>query len=85
MEKDREGSSFKVQRASGDRRAKADVPLGLQTHPLHRARVRLSWRAAEGGKQPYFISAADGAVLSIAGLWDEWRDLETGDAVLSCR
>ena len=28
------------------------------------------WRPAEGGKQPYFISAADGAVLSIAGLWD---------------
>jgi putative SOS response-associated peptidase YedK len=35
------------------------------------------WRAAEDGKQPYFISAADGAVLSIAGLWDEWRDPET--------
>ena len=26
------------------------------------------WRAVDGGKQPYFISAADGAVLSIAGL-----------------
>ena len=26
------------------------------------------WRAVEGGKQPYFISAADGAVLSLAGL-----------------
>jgi len=22
------------------------------------------------GKQPYFISAADGSVLSFAGLWD---------------
>ncbi len=32
-------------------------------------------------KQPYFISAADGAVLSIAGLCDEWRDLETSDTV----
>jgi putative SOS response-associated peptidase YedK len=29
------------------------------------------WRAAEGGKQPYFISAANDAVLSIAGLWDQ--------------
>jgi putative SOS response-associated peptidase YedK len=28
------------------------------------------WRAAEGGKQAYFISAANGTVLSIAGLWD---------------
>ena len=42
------------------------------------------WRPAEGGKQPYFISAADGSVLSIAGLWDEWRDRETGEAILSC-
>jgi putative SOS response-associated peptidase YedK len=42
------------------------------------------WRAVEGGKQPYFISAADGAVLSIAGLWDEWRDPETSEAILSC-
>jgi putative SOS response-associated peptidase YedK len=41
------------------------------------------WRPAEGGKQPYFISAADGAVLSIAGLWDEWRDPETKEPVLT--
>jgi len=41
------------------------------------------WRAAEGGKQPYFISAADGAVLSIAGLWDQWKDPETGEAISS--
>jgi putative SOS response-associated peptidase YedK len=42
------------------------------------------WRPAEGGKQPYFISAAGGEVLSIAGLWDEWRDPETSESVLSC-
>jgi putative SOS response-associated peptidase YedK len=36
------------------------------------------WRTVEGGKQPYFISAADGEVLSIAGLWDQWKDPETG-------
>jgi len=41
------------------------------------------WRPAEGGKQPYFISAADGAVLSIAGLWDQWKDPETGEAISS--
>jgi len=41
------------------------------------------WRAVEGGKQPYFISAADGGVLSIAGLWDQWKDLETGEAISS--
>ena len=41
------------------------------------------WRAADGAKQPYFISAADGAVLSIAGLWDQWKDPETGEAISS--
>jgi SOS response associated peptidase (SRAP) len=33
--KDRQGSSLDVQRAARDGRPKADVPLGLQTHPLH--------------------------------------------------
>jgi putative SOS response-associated peptidase YedK len=42
------------------------------------------WRAAGGGKQPYFISAADGAVLSIAGLWDQWKDPETAAEISSC-
>ena len=41
------------------------------------------WRAVEGGKQPYFISAADGELLSIAGLWDEWRDPETSETISS--
>jgi putative SOS response-associated peptidase YedK len=41
------------------------------------------WRPAEGGKQPYFISAADGGMLSIAGLWDEWRNPESSESVLS--
>ena len=41
------------------------------------------WRPAEGGKQPYFISAADGAVLSIAGLWDQWKEPETRETISS--
>jgi putative SOS response-associated peptidase YedK len=36
------------------------------------------------GKQPYYISAGDGFVLSIAGLWDQWRGIETGEPVRSC-
>jgi putative SOS response-associated peptidase YedK len=39
------------------------------------------WRKVEGGKQPYFISAADGAVLSIAGLWDQWKEPESGETI----
>jgi putative SOS response-associated peptidase YedK len=41
------------------------------------------WRAMEGGKQPYFISAANGVVLSIAGLWDEWKEPESGETISS--
>ena len=42
------------------------------------------WRKVEGGKQPYFISAANGEVLSIAGLWDEWKDPQAGETIVSC-
>lgn len=42
------------------------------------------WATIEGEKQPYFISAADGAILGIAGLWDQWKNAETGEMVLSC-
>ncbi|HEY8006392.1 MAG TPA: SOS response-associated peptidase family protein, partial [Methylocella sp.] len=37
----------------------------------------------EKSKQPYFISAADGSVLSIAGLWDRWTDPATGETISS--
>jgi putative SOS response-associated peptidase YedK len=33
---------------------------------------------------PYFISAADGGALSFAGLWDRWKNPETGELVTSC-
>jgi hypothetical protein len=42
------------------------------------------WQTMPDGKQPYFISAADGNVLSIADLWDPWHSTDTGETVLSC-
>jgi putative SOS response-associated peptidase YedK len=42
------------------------------------------WKPTPTGKQPYYISAADGSVLSFAGLWDEWHDIESGEIVKSC-
>jgi hypothetical protein len=42
------------------------------------------WVAKPDGKQPYFISAADGGVLSFAGLWDRWKNPESGEPVASC-
>ena len=37
----------------------------------------------EDGKQPFFISDADGGVLSCAGLWDNWKDRATGETMRS--
>lgn len=42
------------------------------------------WIARPDGKQPYFISAADGSTLSFAGLWERWKNPETGEFVASC-
>jgi putative SOS response-associated peptidase YedK len=42
------------------------------------------WKTMPDGKQPYYISPADGGVLSIAGVWDAWDNTETGGSVSSC-
>jgi putative SOS response-associated peptidase YedK len=43
------------------------------------------WEDTPGGKQPHYFTARDGSpVLTIAGLWDEWKNRETGERVKSC-
>jgi putative SOS response-associated peptidase YedK len=42
------------------------------------------WKATPTGKQPYYITSSDGSPLSFAGLWDEWKNIETGEPVKSC-
>ena len=42
------------------------------------------WKPTPRGKQPYYISTADGSVLSMAGLFEQWTDIETGTRVRSC-
>jgi len=43
------------------------------------------WTGDKGDKQPHLFTAADGSpILAFAGLWDRWRDPESGDEVLSC-
>jgi putative SOS response-associated peptidase YedK len=42
------------------------------------------WKPTPTGKQPYYISARDGSPLSFAGLWDEWKNIETDEPVKSC-
>ena len=42
------------------------------------------WLKTPTGKQPHYYTARDGGALTMAGLWDEWKDRETGMNVLSC-
>jgi putative SOS response-associated peptidase YedK len=42
------------------------------------------WANTSNGKLPYYFSARDGSPLTIAGLWDEWKDIETGEPLKSC-
>jgi putative SOS response-associated peptidase YedK len=40
------------------------------------------WRTVNGAKQPFYFSASDAGVLSIAGLWDEWKEIASGEPLL---
>jgi putative SOS response-associated peptidase YedK len=43
------------------------------------------WEDRQDGKQPWYFTARDGSpALTIAGLWDEWNNPETGKPLKSC-
>ena len=43
------------------------------------------WQDTPTGKQPWYFTAANGSpALTIAGLWDEWHDKASGEALKSC-
>src|SRR5208282_5076339 len=43
------------------------------------------WQDAPGGKQPYYLTARDGSpALTVAGLWDEWKNRKTEERLKSC-
>src|SRR5689334_20548630 len=43
------------------------------------------WQNTPGGKQPWYFTAADDCpTLTVAGLWDEWKNRETGERLKSC-
>jgi SOS response associated peptidase (SRAP) len=54
----------------------ADKPMFRSAFKHNRCIIPASgyfeWKKMPDGKQPYFISAADGGVPNIAGLWDGW-------------
>jgi putative SOS response-associated peptidase YedK len=67
----------------------AEKPMFREAFKRRRCRIPASgyyeWQATPDGKQPYYFTAADGSpVITIAGVWDEWRDPETGRVIESC-
>jgi putative SOS response-associated peptidase YedK len=66
----------------------ADKPMFRDAFKRHRCVIPASgyyeWLKRPDGRQPYFINAVDGSMLSFAGLWDRWKNPETGEAVISC-
>jgi putative SOS response-associated peptidase YedK len=66
----------------------ADKPMFRDAFARHRCVIPASgyyeWLKRADGRQPYFISPADGGVLSFAGLWDRWKNSETGEQEISC-
>ena len=43
------------------------------------------WEDTRGGKQPHYFTARDSSpLLTIAGLWDEWIDVESKTPLRSC-
>ena len=66
----------------------ADKPMFRDAFARHRCVIAASgyyeWLKRPDGRQPYFVSAANGGVLSFAGLWDRWKNPETGELMTSC-
>jgi putative SOS response-associated peptidase YedK len=66
----------------------ASAPMFRDAFKRHRCVVPASgyyeWLKRPDGRQPYFISSADGGVLSLAGLWDRWTNPDTGEFITSC-
>jgi len=42
------------------------------------------WTGDKGDKTPHLFSADGSPILAFAGLWDKWRNAETGEDALSC-
>jgi putative SOS response-associated peptidase YedK len=42
------------------------------------------WETTPDGKQPCYITSADESVLTIAGLWSEWRDRVNDETLTTC-
>lgn len=42
------------------------------------------WTGPAKDRTPHYFTAADGELLAFAGLWERWKNRETGEDVVSC-
>ena len=42
------------------------------------------WKTVGKEKQPYYFTRRDGQIITIAGLWSEWKNPETGNPQHTC-
>jgi putative SOS response-associated peptidase YedK len=42
------------------------------------------WQTVGKEKLPWYFTAANSGLLTAAGLWDEWKNRETGETIVSC-
>jgi putative SOS response-associated peptidase YedK len=42
------------------------------------------WTGPKEARQPWFISAANGKPMTLAGLYQRWRNPETGESIMGC-
>jgi putative SOS response-associated peptidase YedK len=68
----------------------------VETKPFFRDAIKRSrclipmsgyyeWQDTPHGKQPWYFTARDGSpLLTAAGLWDVWKNRETGELLRSC-
>jgi putative SOS response-associated peptidase YedK len=66
----------------------SEKPMFREAFRRHRCLIPASgyyeWEDTPGGKQPHYFTRRDGKVISIAGIWDEWKNIETGEPMRSC-
>jgi putative SOS response-associated peptidase YedK len=77
--------------ATFNARAETVMTKPFFREPFQRSRCLIpvsgyyEWQDTPNGKQPWYFTRRDGAPsLTIAGLWDEWKNRETGELLRSC-
>jgi putative SOS response-associated peptidase YedK len=77
--------------ATFNARAETVMTTPFFRQPFERSRCLIpvsgyyEWQDTPSGKQPWYFTRRNGvASLAVAGLWDEWKNRETGELLNSC-